>query len=72
MAKMVNFMCILPQSFTKDLSDGEFPGGLVLRTQHFHLCGLGMESLHQATACRCQKKKKKKVQERFLQDDDEM
>ena len=41
----------------------EFPGGPVVRTQHFHCCGqgsipgLGAKIPHQAAVCRSQKKK---------------
>ena len=48
---------------------GKFPGGLVLKTTHFHRCspgsiaGLGTEITHQADTCHGQKReyfKKKK------------
>ena len=65
------FHCIDRPSFIylfhqQILTSGEFPGGLMVRAQHFHCCGLGSIPdlgtviVDQATAHHGKKKKKKK------------
>ena len=55
----------LPYLFSdKDLGSREFPGSLVVRTQHSHCCGLGFRNWDPLSSCCMPKPKKKKERER--------